>query len=41
VRLSTPVVAGDEVGARSRLLSLASPLDRAIARHWPRERERP
>lgn len=37
VRVSTPVGAGDEVEARSRLLSFADLLDRQLAEHWPSE----
>jgi hypothetical protein len=38
VRLSTPLAAGDRVGARGRLMALGSHLDRLLDRHWPEER---
>jgi len=40
IRLSTPL-SGDEVTARSRLLSFATALDPLVARHWPDERPAP
>lgn len=38
LRLSTPLLEGDEVGARSRLIAFAAALDPLVAERWPSER---
>lgn len=37
IRLSTPLVRGDEVSARGRLMAFASTLDPLVAVRWPEE----
>ncbi len=38
MRISTPLLADDLTGARSRLLSFAPEFDRVVGEHWPEER---
>jgi EpsI family protein len=37
IRISTPLIGGDEVSARSRLLAFASEVDPLIGERWPTE----